>query len=795
MQMKIIFAGTASLLFALAACGPSNDQPPPAKASNGTASDVPASVNPVAKEGHNVYGWRGPLQTGASLEHYTDGKLDPNPIWTRDAHGRGTPVIADGRVFTFGYRGEKEELIEHLACVDEKSGKQLWQIEIKDFISDTVYNRYSIGAPCVDPETKHVYVLTAYGIFICVDFNGKELWRHSLMEEIGRMTFPNSKVGSPVIEGDMVIIQGITANWGADGPAANRFYAFDKITGEIIWATTPGEIPPKDSSHSTPVFETRDGKRVFWVGTGCGNVVCVNARTGKPLFRHKVSKGGVNASVLLHKGNKVIAMHGEENPDSSDKGRLVAIKLPEKFDADQMLFDPEISADKWKANEVWRTSLRAETSSPTLAGDHIYLITEGGELTSVNADTGAVEWTKKLTNANVHASPFYADGLIYCSLLEGKLVVVKPGEKDAEIVQEIPIQGTGFGSPVICNGQLYVHMAERGDKPGKLYCYKINNSGIKYDVAPVVEIPKAGAPAALQIIPAEFVLHPGDKRPFKIRAIDKNGFIVADVPKASWESFIPPTAKVKALLDGKFNDAGELATEATAKTSAGAFKATADGIFGTIRGRVLSKPPFAQDFEKFDLTEEHPADANSAEPYKFAYPPLPWIGARLKYDVRELNGNKVLAKNLDRILFQRAMVFMGTSDMSNYTVQADIMTDGNRRLKSDVGLINQRYMIVLKGNANEVEVSSNYERFKRSAPFTVKAQQWYCMKTQVKVNADGTGTVLGKVWEKEQPEPEAWTIEAKTDLVHQQGSPGLFGFALQNQNRVYFDNIKVTPNN
>ncbi|MEI6535062.1 MAG: PQQ-binding-like beta-propeller repeat protein, partial [Verrucomicrobiaceae bacterium] len=596
MQLKTRIAGTASftfLLLMLAACGPSNDQAsspanagsrsapassavpkkdvevPQKKAAPVPTPDVPVSVIQAGKEDHNVYGWRGPLQSGGSLEHFKDGKLDLNPLWTRDAHGRGTPVIVDGRVFTFGYRGEKEELVEHLGCVDEKTGKQLWQIEIKDFISDTVYNRYSIGSPCVDPETKRVYLLTAYGVFICTDFDGKELWRHSLMEEIGRMTFPNSKVGSPTIEGDMVIIQGITANWGADGPAANRFYAFDKITGEIIWATTPGEIPPKDSSHSTPVFETRDGKRVFWVGTGCGNVVAVNARTGKPLFRHKVSKGGVNASVLLHKGNKVIALHGEENPDSSDKGRLVAIKLPEKFDAEQMVFDPEISPDKWKANEVWRASVRAETSSPTLAGDHVYLITEGGELTSVNADTGIVEWTKKLTNANVHASPYYADGLIFCSLLEGKLVVVKPGEKDAEIVQEIPLQGNGLGSPVICNGQLYVHMAERGDKPGKLYCFKINNGGIKYDLAPVAEIPKAGTAAALQIIPWEFVLHPGDKRPFKIRSIDKNGFVVGDVPKASWESFIPPTAKVKALLDGKFNDAGELVTEPAAKTSAG----------------------------------------------------------------------------------------------------------------------------------------------------------------------------------------------------------------------------------
>ena len=230
-----------------------------------------------------------------------------------------------------------------------------------------------------------------------------------------------------------------------------------------------------------------------------------------------------------------------------------------------------------------------------------------------------------------------------------------------------------------------------------------------------------------------------------------------------------------------------------AKQSAGAFKATADGISGTIRGRILAKPPFEQDFESFDLSEEHPAD-QYGEAYKFAYPPLPWIGARFKFDVRDLGGNKVLAKNFDRLLFQRAIMFLGTPDMSDYLVSADVMTDGNRRSKSDVGVINQRYMIVLKGNANELEVSSNFERFKRSVPFPVKGGQWYSLKTQVQVNPDGTGAVLAKAWEKGKPEPAGWTIKAETPTVHKQGSPGLFGFTPQNQMRVYIDNVKVLPN-
>ena len=79
-----------------------------------------------------------------------------------------------------------------------------------------------------------------------------------------------------------------------------------------------------------------------------------------------------------------------------------------------------------------------------------------------------------------------------------------------------------------------------------------------------------------------------------------------------------------------------------------------------------------------------------------------------------MDGNKVLAKTLNNIFFQRATSFIGTPDMNNYTMQADVMTDGNRRMKSEVGLINQRYLIALQGNANEIDVSSNQERLKAS---------------------------------------------------------------------------------
>lgn len=745
-----------------------------------TGISLSQAAESASKEDHNWPSWRGPLQTGVSLEHHKDGKLNSVPTWVHDSKGRGAPVVYDGRIFSWGYRGEREELVELLTCMDAATGKTLWEHEFKDFISDVVYDRYTIGAPAVDPETKHVYLQTHYGVFACFDFDGKEIFRISMMEDFGRMTFPNSRAGTITIEGDLAIVHGITSNWGADGPAADRFYAFDKLTGELAWWCMPGVSPPVDSSFSTPVLETRDGKRVLYSGTGCGNVVCVNARNGKPMWRWQALKNGLNASVLLYKGN-LICVHGDENVDTSEKGRMTCIKLPEKLaaaapGAETTALDSSV--------EVWRNPIGSSNGSPVLVGNRIYIIDDTGVLNAVNADSGEILWTKKVATANIHASLTYCDGNLYAALLDGRLAVIKPGDKDAEIITEMDLEGDCLGAPIVSNGMVYVHTT------AKFYAFTIENKGITWDKAPVAEIPAAGKPATLQIIPAEVVLTPGHSAKFRVRSLDANGFVVGEVNKVSWESFIPPTAKVKSTMDAKFNEAGELVAAPEAHLSAGAFKATAEGgIFGTIRGRLLQNLPIKMDFNNYELTEDQPTEG-----IKFSYPPLPWIGARFKFDVRELNGEKVFAKTFDRILFQRATTFIAPSNLSNYTVQADVMTDGSARVKSDIGVYNQRYLIVLRGNAAQLEVSSNLERLKQTVPFKMIANTWYVLKTRVDVNPDGSGVVRAKAWDKAQPEPEAWTIEVKVAMAHKNGSPGLFSFTPLNQKRAYLDNVSVTPN-
>ena len=44
-----------------------------------------------------------------------------------------------------------------------------------------------------------------------------------MMEEYGRLTFPNGRTASPVVDKDLVITRGITANWGGQGPRRGPF--------------------------------------------------------------------------------------------------------------------------------------------------------------------------------------------------------------------------------------------------------------------------------------------------------------------------------------------------------------------------------------------------------------------------------------------------------------------------------------------------------------------------------------------------------------------------------------------
>jgi outer membrane protein assembly factor BamB len=813
------------------------------------AKTAPAKAPASAKAPAGVVGWpswRGPAQNGTSPETGLPEKIDgKKPLWTADFPGQSAPVIFDGKLYINGTKGEGEELQEGVSCFDAETGKLLWQKFENDFLSDTIYLRYATSAPTVDPETGNVYVLGTQGLFSCFSGDGKLLWQHSMMEEYGRMTFPNARTATPVIDKDLVITRGITSGWGANGAAGDRMYAFDKKTGELVWLSSPAERP-QDNTFSHPLLTWLDGKRVLISAAGDSSVVAVNARTGDPIFHIPVAKagakGGINAAVLRYTTkdkDAFIVIHESENIDTTEVGRSAAFKIPK--DSKQ----PEPGKPQnyvSKDLELWRNPLGNLASSPCLVGNRMYEVTGLGELGCVDADTGKIIWRQKLGVEQRQSAPFYADGKLYVAFYiaaqtggaategesggNGEFFVIKPTEKGPEILSRTVLEGRCYGSPIAYNGKVYVQT----DK--KLYAFgkKGANPGAKAVVWPDEwkDAPKVGPAARLQIIPNEVLLRPNQSATVRVRVLDPNGFTVeenADIKQVKFATFIPPTALVKATMKGAFDDKGNLIAEDTGQlSSAGAFQGTLTvgdkTITGTMRGRVLPDFP-APDFEQFELTEKTgpgigneaialappepgkpapsagPTNWNVVEPpTAFAYPPLAWNGTRFRFDVRQAPGagsTKALNKTIDHKLFQRGQVFIGHPDMKNYTIEADVMSEGNKRKLSDVGLINQRYLVMLRGNGGKIEVSSNLERLMVTKPFTIAPNEWYRLKVRVDTAADGSAVVKAKAWKKAEAEPAEWLIEVPHKYAHPHGAPGLFSLAPSEQ-RAWYDNFSVTAN-
>lgn len=712
--------------------------------------------------------WRGPGQDGVAHDERPPAAIDQaQALWSVPLKGRGTPVIADGLVYAMVYTGEDATCLEELVCLDERDGSVLWRDAFPDFLSDVVYSRYAISSPTIDPETGNVYCQTHAGRLAAYTRGGKKLWERSMMEEYGKLTFPNGRTGAPLVVDDKVIVHVVNANWGPLARAADRFFAFDKHTGECLWGNaTPGDTPI-DNSFSMPVVEERGGRHVLYAETGCGFVVCLDVETGECLWRFRMATGAAQAAPLLH-GELLIAIHGGENLDSSTQGRMVALRRPAVPAA-----GPKGIAELEPSVEAWRADIEAFSSSPVLAAGRVYQTDEDGELWCLEADTGRELWKKKLAPDQVHASPLYAGGKLYVPMNNGSFWILGVGGAEPEVLDQEQFEGNILGAPAIANGRLYVQTTEG------LWCF---GTRVERKDEPLAARPGRGAPGAptkLQVVPGDFALEAGHTVKLRARTLDAAGRVVAD-----------PATGVTFSNDFGLEEVEPGLWRAT-RAGAGTIKAAAAGLEGQARARVMPTLPWSMDFEDVTLDQPKP-DAPAEE--RFGLVPAHWLSARPKWDVRERDGGKVLSRVMTNPLLQRTITLIGSPDDANYTVAADMMVEGNRRLMSSVGLVNQRYLVQLRGNYQDIEISSNFESLKVNTPFPIVPGTWYSLETRVDLQSDGTAIVRARCWPRGEARPAAWTLEVPHTHAHKNGGAGVYGFTPQSRFKVHIDNLKVTPN-
>ncbi|MGA2588420.1 MAG: PQQ-binding-like beta-propeller repeat protein [Bryobacteraceae bacterium] len=707
--------------------------------------------------------WRGPDRDGISREKSLPEKwsLDGQGLaWKAPYGGRSTPVVLGDHLYlenTFG-KGETEQ--ERLMCFNADTGKLLWEYKFNLYQSDVPAHRVGWASPAADAETGNVYSFGVNNLVTALTKDGKKLWERSITEEFSPFTTHGGRTVSPLIDGNLVIVSTPTSTWGTMGNRAQRFIALDKRTGDIVWISTPGGRP-YDTSYAAMNIVNINGTRLLVTGGADGAALALKPQTGEPVFNLVIAKRGLNTGIVVN-GNYAIVSHGDENLDSNEMGMIAAFDATRKGKLGK-------DAIKWSVK-----GFIGGFSSPVIDGDRVYQADNNGTLFAFDVETGRQLWKQTLGTVQ-KASTVFADGKIYIGSESGRFYILRPHSDRCEVLSEVelPLSDSGIVSQKIPEPVVAAAAVARG----RIYFVSSDTLyaiGPKKTAAhpwkPVVQTlePGQGDPAWVQVEPTELVLAPGEIVQLHARLFDAAGRFLREDNTAAWSlDHLKGT-----VADGKF----AVATDDTGQ--AGLIKATVGSLTGEARARVIPPLPWNITFDSYAVG---------------SLPPQ-WVSAQAgRFQVSEIEGHKVLEKLPNETLFKRIRVFMGPSTWSNYTVECDIRIPEKRRQMGDAGIIAQRYTLVAFGNNQRLEMNSWQPEVARavSAPYAWKPDTWYRLKLRVENTSDGKTRIRGKAWAVADPEPDGWLIDRTDPVPNKQGSPGIFADA---QFGVYFDNLKVTPN-
>jgi outer membrane protein assembly factor BamB len=705
---------------------------------------------------------RGPNRDGVSRE---TGLIDrwtlngENFLWRAPYGGRSAPIVIGNRLYLQNPSGRGAETQERVMALDADTGKLIWEYKFNAFQSDVPPHRIGWASPAADPETGNIYALSGVAQVIALNRDGKLLWNRSLGEEFAAFTTQGGRTMSPVVDGDLVIVSSAVSNWGGNAMRAHRFIALDKRTGDVVYVASPGQRP-YDTAYASPLIATINGLRVFIAGLGDGGVHAIKPQTGERVWSFVAGKRAINTGVAV-RGNDVILSHGDENLEGNELGLLAAIDGSQTGD---------IKTTKWAVRGI-----EFGYSSPVVDGNRLYQIDNGSTLVAFDITTGKELWSEPLDIAQ-KAPPVLADGKIYVGTDGGSFFIIRPRADRGEVLSKVEMPNSTL-SCCGSEGTPEQILAGAAVSRGRIFfvssdaVYAIGSRQRTSPTGFAVDEPAQagqGAPAHLQVSPTEMVLTPGQTVKLRARLFDDKGRFIREETGATWSL----DGLKGTVANGSFTVASDPVEQA------GLIRAVAGSLKGEARARVARSLPWTETFESY-------ADG--------AAPPG-WVNAGASaVSVTTLNGQKVLQKAPLETIFKRSRVFIGPTNWSNYTFEADIRSRTQRRQMASIGITAQRYTLVLQGNAQRIKIEPWEIEPTRTVtvPFAWKPDVWYRVKLRVENLPNGQVRARGKAWPAGEPEPTAWLIEKIDPIGNRQGAPGLFVDA---QFGAYLDNFALTAN-
>jgi len=444
--------------------------------------------------------FRGPNGSGLSETKGLPQEFGPdkNVVWKIPLPpGHSSPILTEDYIFVTAI--EQETL--YTICLNRKKGSIIWQKKAPRPRQVKIDGRNSPASPSPVTDGKNVYVFFPDFGILAYDLKGTELWRFPL----GPFENAYGMGASPILADNSVILV-------CDQNMDSYIIAIDKRTGKQLWKTSRPEVK---SGHSTPVIYTPKNGEKQVIIPGSFLLISYSVNTGKKLwwvsglaFEMKSTPVILNGIVYINGYTSPINQPDQQEKipafktalqkyDKNQDGLLSQAEVPKETPYDWFSFvdfagDGSLDSEDWdfftaglaslngmlaiklggqgdmsSSNVMWqyRRSI-PQLPSPLIYQNVLYMLNDGGKMTTFRPDTGEVIKQERLRGAGSHfySSPVAADNKIFIISLRGKVSVLKPGG-GLEVQALNDLKEKCYATPAIAEGKLYI----RTEKT--LYCF------------------------------------------------------------------------------------------------------------------------------------------------------------------------------------------------------------------------------------------------------------------------------------------------------------------------------------
>ena len=351
-----------------------------------------------------------------------------NIRWKTPVHGKAwsSPAIWENQIWLTTATEDGHEL--GAVCLDAESGKILHDVVVfKIAEPQFCHPMNSYGTPTPVIEKDRVYLHFGTHGTACLDTaTAKPLWtRQDLLCDHYR-----GAASSPILVGNLLMLT-------YDGVDVQYLAALDKTTGKTAWKRNRDIAYDTDAvdyhkAYSTPAVISVKGQ-IQLVSPSAGATIAYVPQTGEEIWR--VRSGGMNAAALPLYGEGLVFA-----TSAAGGFQLFAVK-------------PDGRGDVTETHVAWKFAKTVPTrSSQILVGGRLFMISDRGVISCVDAKTGESVWQERAKGA-FSASPLYAEGRIYFFGEEGEVLVIAAGDSYQQLAANQ--LGDGFmASPAVYQNSL-----------------------------------------------------------------------------------------------------------------------------------------------------------------------------------------------------------------------------------------------------------------------------------------------------------------------------------------------------